>query len=230
MKKLFKTVIAVLLIIITVTSFIACRKEKSSPINTAKSKVVEICEEYLESKITKNEALEQLVDIYNSADINYVYFRRALKNLGRQIESKDFDPKSFKEELNNFKKSDLSKTIKDISDGKYEGLYNGDEEMLKKPFVLEVFTDSMAPVINEGDFIGVSPIEDVSSLKQGDIIVYWYSDDYERYIITHRIIQVYNNDGRFTFKTKADYNIVEDEYTVSESDIIGVFDIVLIKA
>lgn len=71
---------------------------------------------------------------------------------------------------------------------------NEDKTLSKDPFFklsfMPVLSDSMKPEFKKGDLIIVKEIKDISTLKKGDIISYWFYKDGNLEINTHRIIEV----------------------------------------
>lgn len=88
----------------------------------------------------------------------------------------------------------------------------------KKPFILCINGDSMAPVIKSGDHVRVIPYKK-NSLKIGDIIVYKKFYDH---LTVHRIQNIITmSSTRFYCQTKGDNNIEADSYKVFNHEIIG---------
>lgn len=85
------------------------------------------------------------------------------------------------------------------------------------PFSIQ--TNSMAPTMKAGDLIIVKSIEP-KSLVVGDIISYYDTIDGENVIKTHRIISIID-DGVRLYTTRGDNNDVDDDYVLTEVDIIG---------
>lgn len=85
-----------------------------------------------------------------------------------------------------------------------------------KPFI--TLSGSMQSEIYAGDLAVVKEI-DTSELKAGDIIAFRQDD----IVITHRIINIVEENGQKRFITKGDYNNFEDVYPVYEDMIEGKF-------
>lgn len=85
------------------------------------------------------------------------------------------------------------------------------------PFSIQ--TNSMSPTLKTGDLIIVKAI-DPSSLKVDDIISYYDTIDGENVIKTHRIVSIIDDSTRL-YTTRGDNNDVEDNYVLTEVDIIG---------
>lgn len=88
---------------------------------------------------------------------------------------------------------------------------------------LTVESDSMKPTFKKDDLIIVKEIEDINSLKKGDVITFWTIDIVEGQKVknTHRIVEVVEENGTKSFVTRGDANDANDSYNVYASDIIG---------
>jgi signal peptidase len=87
------------------------------------------------------------------------------------------------------------------------------------PFTVE--SDSMKPTFEKDDLIFDKEIDDVTQLKEGDVITFWTIIDGEKVKNTHRIIAVNETDGSYSFTTQGDNNSSEDSLNVYAGDIIG---------
>jgi signal peptidase len=87
------------------------------------------------------------------------------------------------------------------------------------PMTIE--SDSMKPTFETGDLIITKEIDDVQSLKVGDVITFWTIIDGSKVKNTHRITQVNESNGSYSFVTKGDNNSVEDSLSVYQGDLIG---------
>lgn len=83
--------------------------------------------------------------------------------------------------------------------------------------IMTVLTGSMRPDIQPGDLI-LSKAVNTDEMQEGDIITYRVSDDT---LVTHRIIEILENNGKAAYKTKGDANNVDDQNMVSPQDIEG---------
>ena len=70
-----------------------------------------------------------------------------------------------------------------------------------KPFA--VVSGSMETSINVGDLVIAKKIDSDKSLKNGDIIAFRTSDNY---VVTHRIVETKDENGKRYFTTKGDNN------------------------
>lgn len=84
---------------------------------------------------------------------------------------------------------------------------------------LTVESDSMKPTFKKGDLIISKEIDDINSLKKGDVITFWTLIDGKKVKNTHRIAEVLNDNGSVGFITRGDANNVDDTYTVYAGDI-----------
>jgi signal peptidase I len=82
---------------------------------------------------------------------------------------------------------------------------------------LTVLTGSMRPAIDPGDMIVIKSVKP-ENIKIDDVVTYRTSSNI---LITHRVIEIKDENGKAMFRTKGDANNVEDEKLVSESNIIG---------
>ena len=89
-------------------------------------------------------------------------------------------------------------------------------------FPLIVLTDSMDPVIKSGDLI-VCRQADTSSLAVGDVIAFFDPAGNGTSIVTHRIIEITEEDGVLAFRTKGDANNTEDRLAVKADKVVGTY-------
>lgn len=74
--------------------------------------------------------------------------------------------------------------------------------------------------IEPGDLIFVGKA-DVNALKVGDIIS--FQEEGAVTVTTHRIIEIVNDNGTLSFKTKGDANNIEDQDLVSADRVVGIY-------
>ena len=79
---------------------------------------------------------------------------------------------------------------------------------------------SMETSINVGDLVIVRKIDSDKSLKNGDIIAFRTSDNY---VVTHRIVETKDENGKRYFTTKGDNNKSNDMDPVAFDKIEGVY-------
>ena len=88
------------------------------------------------------------------------------------------------------------------------------------PFV--VLTDSMYPEIKSGDLI-LTKITPTEQIKTGDVISFYDpGSETGKAIVTHRIVEIVNEDGSIRYKTKGDLNNTEDKDLVPAESVISV--------
>ena len=90
------------------------------------------------------------------------------------------------------------------------------------PFGLyTIVSPSMEDTINVHDVIFIKQT-DPSKLKKDDIITFYSTNTFfGRTPITHRIVEVINTDGTYSFVVKGDANEIPDEEVVIEENILG---------
>ena len=86
-----------------------------------------------------------------------------------------------------------------------------------KPFI--VLSGSMESELYRGDLAIVKNIN-ADALKKKDIIAF---RDEENYVVTHRIIDVINNNGEIAFVTKGDNNNAKDSGIVKAKNVEGIY-------
>lgn len=87
--------------------------------------------------------------------------------------------------------------------------------------VLRVLTGSMKPEIPEDSMLLVQKT-DAASLQVGDVISFFSPDpSLNGALNTHRIVGIAEVDGSLQFTTKGDANMIEDQYPVDESRVVG---------
>ena len=88
-------------------------------------------------------------------------------------------------------------------------------------YIFQVVSGSMEPEYKVGDLIVVKKF-DASTYKVGDDVTYQTDSNgyYRGIIITHRIIDIDENNGKYTFTTKGTANDVEDP-KISSDKVYG---------
>lgn len=87
--------------------------------------------------------------------------------------------------------------------------------------VLRVLTGSMKPEIPENSMLLIQKA-DAASLQVGDVISFFSPDpSLNGALNTHRIVGIAEVDGSLQFTTKGDANLIEDQYPVDESRVVG---------
>lgn len=85
-----------------------------------------------------------------------------------------------------------------------------------KPFI--VLSGSMEPTIMTGDMVFVKET-DASMLQKGDVVAYRSGES----VITHRIMEVVDENGETRYVTQGDANNAADEAKISASDVEGIY-------
>ena len=84
---------------------------------------------------------------------------------------------------------------------------------------MTVESDSMKPTFSKNDLIICKEIDDINSLKEGDVITFWTVIDGRRVKNTHRIMEVEDTDGTRSFITRGDNNPVNDTTPAYSGDL-----------
>ncbi len=86
-----------------------------------------------------------------------------------------------------------------------------------------IISGSMTPNINVYDVVVDVRVDNPEDIEIGDVITF-YSDDPQvgGGTITHRVISIVKEEnGEYSYQTKGDYNLIEDENLVAFNDIVG---------
>lgn len=89
-------------------------------------------------------------------------------------------------------------------------------------FPLIVLTDSMHPIIDSGDLIICDKV-DPADIQERDIISFFDPASKSNSIVTHRVIEIIEEDGKLLFRTRGDYNNAEDKLFVPAENVVGVY-------
>ena len=87
---------------------------------------------------------------------------------------------------------------------------------------LIVLSPSMWPNIQEGDLIIVKSA-DPKDVKAGDVISFFDPDSRDNGVLTHRVVEVVNENGELSFRTKGDANNADDPTPVPAGNLIGIY-------
>lgn len=82
-----------------------------------------------------------------------------------------------------------------------------------------VLSGSMEPVIPTGSIAIMKRIKNLEDLKTGDIITFTKED----HSVTHRIVNLNNQDGKMSFEIQGDKNQFPDKEAVQPQQITGVY-------
>ena len=107
-------------------------------------------------------------------------------------------------------------------------IYIGYQKIVQKKNNIELFgykmyvvlTGSMKPGINPSDIVVVKKVKDSNDIKNGDIITFSVSSNST---VTHRVVDIVEDEGKILYKTKGDNNSSEDLDLVSFENIQGIF-------
>ncbi len=87
---------------------------------------------------------------------------------------------------------------------------------------LIVMSGSMEPEISSGDLIIVGQTEP-GEIRKGDIIAFFDPDGNGSSVLTHRVTEVIEDNGKLSFRTKGDANNTEDRLAVAEDKLVGIY-------
>ncbi len=85
-----------------------------------------------------------------------------------------------------------------------------------------VLTDSMSPHIKGGDLIICHTIAP-ENVKKEDIIAFFDPAGNGTSVVTHRVIEIVQEDGKLFFRTKGDNNLSEDRVLVPAENLVGIY-------
>lgn len=89
-------------------------------------------------------------------------------------------------------------------------------------FPLIVLTDSMYPEIKSGDLIICRAVEP-EDIAEGDVISFFDPAGNGTAIVTHRVVEVMEEGGALTFRTRGDNNNTDDKELVDAQAVVGVY-------
>ncbi len=107
-------------------------------------------------------------------------------------------------------------TILVFSSGRNNGVAN-----LFGYIPLTVESDSMLPTFAKGDLIICKEIDDLTQLKEDDVITFWTIIDGRKVKNTHRITHINEFENTRSFITRGDNNPIDDEIPAYAGDLIG---------
>ena len=85
---------------------------------------------------------------------------------------------------------------------------------------LIVLTDSMYPDIQSGDLIICQTI-DAEDVEVGDVISFYDPASSSSAVVTHMVIEIIDENGMLSFRTKGINNNTEDRISVPEGKLVG---------
>jgi signal peptidase len=83
-------------------------------------------------------------------------------------------------------------------------------------YPVTIMSGSMEPLAYPGDVVIIEKA-DASKMQANDIVQYWNGDVF----VIHRLINIYEEDGRTVYITKGDNNNVRDSQPVTAEQIKG---------
>ncbi len=89
-------------------------------------------------------------------------------------------------------------------------------------FPMIVLTDSMYPEIASGDLIICNTAEP-EEIQAGDVISFFDPMGSGTSVVTHRVLEIVEEDGALSFRTKGDNNNAEDQVLVPEKNLVGIY-------
>ena len=89
-------------------------------------------------------------------------------------------------------------------------------------FPMIVLTDSMYPDIKSGDLIICNTTE-AERIIEGDVISFFDPMGSGTAVVTHRVLEVIDEDGEISFRTKGDNNNAEDQVLVPADNLVGIY-------
>ena len=90
-------------------------------------------------------------------------------------------------------------------------------------FPMIVLTDSMYPVIQSGDLI-ICHTAEAEEIENGDVIVFYDPMGNGTTVVTHRVLEVMEENGEISFRTKGDNNNAEDQVAVPGDKLLGTYE------
>ncbi|MBR5329414.1 MAG: signal peptidase I [Firmicutes bacterium] len=90
-------------------------------------------------------------------------------------------------------------------------------------FPMIVLTDSMYPQIESGDLI-ICHTAEPEEIMVNDVICFFDPAGNGSTVVTHRVIQVTEENGEIAFRTQGDNNNTADKLLVTGNDLIGTYE------
>lgn len=105
-----------------------------------------------------------------------------------------------------------------------KSIVNEDEvPSIGKATPLIVLTDSMYPEIKSGDII-ITMKADAAEVEVGDVISFFDPASRSNSITTHRVYEIYEEEGKTYFRTVGDNNNTEDKEPVPAENLVGIWE------
>lgn len=88
---------------------------------------------------------------------------------------------------------------------------------------LSIQSSSMEGAFSKGDLIISKEVTDYDALKVGDVISFFSHEQDKTIIKTHRIVDIYEEEGFPIYVTKGDANEYKDDVNVAQANIISIY-------
>lgn len=89
-------------------------------------------------------------------------------------------------------------------------------------FPMIVLTDSMYPEIAAGDLILCNTVEP-EEIRVDDVISFYDPMGSGTSVVTHRVLEIVEESGRISYRTKGDNNNAEDQVLVPQDKLVGIY-------
>lgn len=89
-------------------------------------------------------------------------------------------------------------------------------------FPMIVLTDSMYPEISAGDLIICNTAEP-EEIQVNDVISFFDPMGSGTSVVTHRVLEIVQEDGQLSYRTKGDNNNAEDQVLVPQDNLVGIY-------
>ena len=89
-------------------------------------------------------------------------------------------------------------------------------------FPMIVLTDSMYPEIASGDLIICNTAEP-EEIRVNDVISFFDPMGSGTSVVTHRVLEIVEEDGKLSYRTKGDNNNAEDQVLVPQDKLVGIY-------
>lgn len=87
---------------------------------------------------------------------------------------------------------------------------------------LIVLTDSMYPEIESGDLIICNTVE-AQDIQVNDVISFFDPAGNGTSIVTHRVVEIFEENGEIFFRTRGDNNNTDDKEPVPAENLVGIY-------
>ena len=89
-------------------------------------------------------------------------------------------------------------------------------------FPMIVLTDSMYPQISAGDLIICNTL-DPEDIRVDDVISFFDPMGSGTSVVTHRVLEIVEENGTLSYRTKGDNNNAEDQVLVPQDKLVGIY-------